>query len=48
MHPPWHRPDLPPSPRPGRAQPVLWKWAEFEPYLHRIAAIAPLEFTERQ
>lgn len=48
MHPPWHRPDLPPSARPGRAQPALWKWAEFEPYLHRIAAIAPLEFTERQ
>ena len=48
MHPPWHRPDLPPSTRPGRAQPALWKWADFEPYLHRIAAIAPLEFTERQ
>ena len=48
MHPPWHRPDLPPSSRSGRAQPALWKWAEFEPYLQRIAAIAPLEFTERQ
>ncbi len=48
MHPPWHRPDSPPSARPGRAKPALWKWADFEPYLHRIAAIAPLEFTERQ
>ena len=48
MHPPWHRPDLPASNRPGRAQPTLWKWADFEPYLHRIAEIAPLEFTERQ
>ena len=42
MHPPWHRPDLPASNRPGRAQPTLWKWADFEPYLHRIAEIAPL------
>ena len=48
MHPPWHRPDLPPSARPGRARPALWRWADFEPYLHKIAAIAPLEFTERQ
>lgn len=48
MHPPWHRPDLAPSTRPGRAKPALWKWADFEPYLHKIAAIAPLEFTERQ
>jgi gentisate 1,2-dioxygenase len=28
--------------------PHVWKWAEIEPYLHRIAEIAPLEFTERQ
>jgi len=28
--------------------PCLWRWAEIEPYLHRIAEIAPLEFTERQ
>ncbi len=48
MHPPWHRPDLPEPPRPGRALPCLWRWADYEPYLHRIAAIAPLEFTERQ
>ncbi len=48
MHPPWHRPEAPPSQRPGRAEPALWKWADFEPYLHKIAAIAPLEFTERQ
>ena len=32
----------------GRAVPHLWKWADIEPYLHRIAEIAPLEFTERQ
>ncbi|MBK18181.1 MAG: hypothetical protein CMM52_05005 [Rhodospirillaceae bacterium] len=31
-----------------RPAPHLWKWAEIEPYLHRIAEIAPLEFTERQ
>ena len=48
MHPPWHRPDLPPQARPGRAAPCLWRWTEYEPYLHRIAATAPLEFTERQ
>jgi gentisate 1,2-dioxygenase len=35
--PPLHRPI-----------PTLWRWAEIEPYLHRIAEIAPLEFTERQ
>ena len=28
--------------------PHLWKWKEMEPYLHRIAEIAPLEFTDRQ
>jgi len=28
--------------------PYLWRWTEIEPYLHRIAEIAPLEFTERQ
>ena len=48
MHPPWHRPDLPEPARPGRAEPCLWKWADYEPYLHRLAAVAPLEFTERQ
>src|SRR5262249_50663173 len=38
------------SPRSGslRVLPHVWKWAEIEPYLHRIAEIAPLEFTERQ
>src|SRR5262245_5189177 len=38
------------SPRSGalRVLPHVWKWAEVEPYLHRIAEIAPLEFTERQ
>ncbi len=33
---------------PARVLPHVWKWTEIEPYLHRIAAIAPLEFTERQ
>lgn len=28
--------------------PYLWKWADIEPYLHQIAEIAPLEFTDRQ
>lgn len=28
--------------------PHLWKWKEIEPYLYRIAEIAPLEFTDRQ
>ena len=28
--------------------PHIWKWRDVEPYLHKIAAIAPLEFTERQ
>lgn len=28
--------------------PCLWRWTEIEPYLHRIAEIAPLEFTDRQ
>jgi gentisate 1,2-dioxygenase len=57
---PWHEaaeepvPEAPPlgavSPRSGplRVLPHVWKWAEIEPYLHRIAEIAPLEFTERQ
>ena len=31
-----------------RAVPHLWKWTDIEPYLHRIAEIAPLEFTDRQ
>lgn len=31
-----------------RALPHLWRWTDIEPYLHRIAEIAPLEFTERQ
>lgn len=31
-----------------RAVPHLWRWSDIEPYLHRIAEIAPLEFTERQ
>ena len=31
-----------------RASPYLWKWTDIEPYLHRIADIAPLEFTDRQ
>ena len=45
-----------PHPAPGsqtapatlRALPHLWRWADIEPYLHRIAEIAPLEFTDRQ
>ena len=28
--------------------PCLWRWEKIEPYLHRIAEIAPLEFTDRQ
>lgn len=28
--------------------PHLWKWADIQPYLLRIAEIAPLEFTDRQ
>ena len=32
----------------GRALPHLWKWRDIEPYLHRIAEIAPLDMTERQ
>lgn len=31
-----------------RAVPHLWKWTDIEPYLYRIAEIAPLEFTDRQ
>ena len=31
-----------------RPAPCLWKWREIEPYLLRIAEIAPLEFTDRQ
>ena len=31
-----------------RPAPYLWKWTDIEPYLHRIAEIAPLEFTDRQ
>ena len=56
---PWHEaaeePIPQPSPgeapaRPGllRVLPHVWKWAQIEPYLHRIADIAPLDFTERQ
>ncbi len=37
-----------PSSSPSRVLPHVWKWTEIEPYLHRIAEIAPLEFTERQ
>jgi gentisate 1,2-dioxygenase len=37
-----------PHRRPLRVLPHVWKWAQIEPYLHRIAEIAPLEFTERQ
>jgi gentisate 1,2-dioxygenase len=28
--------------------PHIWKWKEIEPFLYKIAEIAPLEFTERQ
>lgn len=57
---PWHEaaaepvPEPPPlggaAPHPGPllVLPHVWKWVEIEPYLHRIAEIAPLEFTERQ
>lgn len=31
-----------------RAVPHVWRWTDIEPYLHRIADIAPLEFTDRQ
>ena len=31
-----------------RPTPHLWRWADIEPYLHQIAEIAPLEFTDRQ
>lgn len=48
-------PDMPPAPGAARtppanyrAQPHLWRWADIEPYLHRIAELAPLEFTDRQ
>ena len=37
-----------PPPPVYKPAPHLWKWKEIEPYLHRIAEIAPLEFTERQ
>jgi gentisate 1,2-dioxygenase len=40
--------EVAPNRRPLRVLPHVWKWTEIEPYLHRIAAIAPLEFTERQ
>src|SRR5258706_15464116 len=55
---PWHEaaaepvPAPPPpgvaSPRPGplRVLPHIWKWAGIEPYLHRIAEIAPPDFTD--
>jgi gentisate 1,2-dioxygenase len=57
---PWHEAAEEPVPVPAppgaasqpsgplRVLPHVWKWTEIEPYLHRIAAIAPLEFTERQ
>lgn len=47
---PWHEGAVEPAAGagPGRAVPHLWKWNEIEPYLHRIAAVAPLEFTDRQ
>ena len=35
----------PPTYKPS---PYLWKWKKIEPYLHRVAEIAPLEFTDRQ
>ena len=37
--------DPPPTYKPS---PYLWKWKKIEPYLHRVAEIAPLEFTDRQ
>jgi gentisate 1,2-dioxygenase len=40
--------EVAPNRRPLRVLPHVWKWAEIAPYLYRIAAIAPLEFTERQ
>jgi gentisate 1,2-dioxygenase len=57
---PWHEaaeepvPDPPPlgsvASRSGplRVLPHVWKWTDIAPYLHRIAAIAPLAFTDRQ
>ena len=48
-------PQLPPQPGAAktpppihRAVPHLWRWTDIEPYLHRVAEIAPLEFTDRQ
>lgn len=59
QHRPWHEGAVEPIPgaapgRPGaapaavRAVPHLWRWRAIEPYLHRIAEIAPLGMTERQ
>ncbi|MEE8135317.1 MAG: cupin domain-containing protein [Gemmatimonadales bacterium] len=57
---PWHEAADDPLPEPPspdehpprsgapRVLPHVWKWTEIEPYLHRIAEIAPLAFTERQ
>jgi gentisate 1,2-dioxygenase len=60
LQPAWHeaaQPPIPAPPAPGavtgpaaplRVLPHIWKWRDIEPYLHRIAEIAPLEFTDRQ
>jgi gentisate 1,2-dioxygenase len=32
----------------ARPVPHIWKWAEFEPYLRKVADLCPLELTERQ
>ena len=49
---PWRDGAAEPLPEPGRgparAAPHVWKWDRIAPYLMRIAAIAPLEFTDRQ
>jgi gentisate 1,2-dioxygenase len=50
MRRPWHEGATEPAggAGPARAVPHLWKWDSIVPYLHRIAAIAPLDFTDRQ
>jgi gentisate 1,2-dioxygenase len=49
MRRPWHEgANEAATNRPGRTQAHHWRWRDIEPYLHKIAAIAPLEFTDRQ
>ena len=32
----------------ARPAPHIWKWADFAPYLYKVAELCPLELTERQ